>query len=179
LDRLGEKTAKKCLDILHANKEISLEVCLGALSIPMIGQSTIKAIIEAGCDSLTKFGQLSANEFAQVPGVGPTKSESLAQGLKDNQQLILDLLANGVKIKEKTIGRLTGQSFCFTGSLSIKRAEAEQMVIDAGGIIKASVGKGLSILVISDPNSQSSKAVKARELGTKLINEEEFLEMLQ
>jgi DNA ligase (NAD+) len=179
LDRMGDKSAQKCYDILHANKEISLEVCLGALSIPMIGQSTIKAIMDAGCDTLTKFGQLGANEFAQVPGVGPTKSESLAQGLKDNQQLILDLLTNGVKIKKKIIGKLTNKSLCFTGTMSHKRAELEQMVVEAGGTVKSSVGKGLTYLVINDTASTSSKAQAARKLGTSLISEDEFLSMIE
>jgi len=63
--------------ILWDNSEVSLEVFLGALSIPMIGQSTIKAIMNAGCDTLEKFGQLGADEFEQVPGVGPTKAKLL------------------------------------------------------------------------------------------------------
>jgi DNA ligase (NAD+) len=179
LDRMGDKSAQKCYDILHANKEIPLEIFLGALSIPMIGQSTIKAIMDAGCDTLTKFGQLGANEFAQVPGVGPTKSESLAQGLKDNQQLILDLLTNGVKIKKKIIGKLTNKSLCFTGTMAHKRAELEQMVVEAGGTVKSSVGKGLTYLVINDTASTSSKAQAARKLGTSLISEDEFLSMIE
>jgi len=77
LDRLGDKTANKCHAILWENSEIPLEVFLGGLSIPMIGQSTIKAIMNVGCDTLTKFGQLGAAEFEQVPGDGPTKAKSM------------------------------------------------------------------------------------------------------
>ena len=178
LDRLGEKTAKKCLDILHANKEVSLEVFLGALSIQMIGQSTIKLIMSAGCDTLEKFGQLSATEFEKVGGVGPVKAKSLAEGLLHNQQLILDLLANGVKIKDKVVGKLTGKSFAITGTLSIKRAEVEKLIQDNGGEIKSSVGKGLGYLIIADPQSTSSKAQAARKLGTVLINEAQFLDLI-
>ena len=179
LDRLGEKTAKKCLGILDDNKEVSLEVFLGALSIPLIGQSTIKLIIKAGCDNLEKFGQLDADAFSQVAGVGPVKAQSLADGLKHNQQLILDLLANGVKIKEIIDGKLTGKSFAITGTLSIKRAEVEKMIQDNGGEIKSSVGKGLTYLVIADPNSTSSKAQAARKLGTTLISEDDFLNLVK
>lgn len=179
LDRLGEKTAKKCLDILHANTEISLEVFLGALSIPMIGQSTIKAIMNAGCDTLERFGQLGAAEFEEVPGVGPTKAQSLADGLRHNQKLILDILENGVKIKAKIVGTLTGKSICFTGSMKTKRPVLEKMAADAGADVKGSVGKGLSYLCIADPNSTSSKAVAARKLGTTLISEEDFLKLIE
>src|SRR5579885_41562 len=179
LDRLGEKTAKKCLDILWANNEVPLEVFLGGMSIPMIGQSTIKSIMNAGCDTLEKFGQLGANEFGQVPGVGPTKAQSLADGLRKYQQVILDLLKNGVKIKARVQGKLTGKSVCFTGSMKNKRPVLEKMASEAGADVKSSVGKGLTYLVIADPNSTSSKAQAARKLGTTLISEDEFLDMVQ
>jgi len=179
LDRLGDKTAQKCYDILWANNEISLEVLLGALSIPMIGQSTIKAIMSAGCDTLKKFGQLSAKEFEQVPGVGPTKAKSLEDGLKHNQDIILALLSNGLKIKAKVFGALTGKSVCFTGSMENKRPVLEKMAADAGADVKGSVGKGLTYLVIADPNSSSSKAQAARKLGTVLISEDDFLDLVK
>lgn len=179
LDRLGEKTAKKVLEILDANKEVPLEVFLGALSIPMIGQSTIKAIMNAGCDSLEKFGQLGSAQFEQVPGVGPTKAKSLADGLAANQKLILRILDNGVKIKVRATGTLTGKSVCFTGSMQTKRPVLEKMAADAGADVKGSVGKGLTYLVIADPNSTSSKAVAARKLGTTLISEDEFLDLVK
>lgn len=179
LDRLGEKTAKKCLDILWSNKEISIEVFLGALSIPFIGQSMIKLITKAGCDTLEKFGQLSAAEFEQVPGVGPTKAKSLADGLRHNQKLILSLLDNGVIIKDKIVGVLTNKSICFTGSMKNKRPVLEKMAVEAGADVKGTVGKGLTYLVIADPNSTSSKAVAARKLGTTLISEDEFLDLVK
>jgi DNA ligase (NAD+) len=179
LDRVGEKTAQKCYDILWANSEVSLEVFLGALSIQMIGQSTIKAIMNAGCDTLEKFGQLDARDFEMVPGVGPTKACSLSDGLSNNRQLILDILANGVSIRDKIVGVLSGKSICFTGSMTNKRPVLEKMAADVGADVKSSVGKNLSYLVISDVNSQSSKAVAARKLGTELISEEDFLEMIK
>jgi DNA ligase (NAD+) len=179
LDHLGEKTAKKVLDILWANKQVPLEVFLGALSIPMIGQSTIKAIMNAGCDDLTKFGQLGSREFEQVPGVGPTKAKFLADGLQHNQKLILQLLKNGVEIKARATGTLTGKSICFTGAMKNKRPVLEKMAADAGADVKGSVGKGLTYLVIADPNSSSSKAQAARKLGTTLISEDDFLDMVK
>lgn len=179
LDRMGQKSAQKCFDILWANVDVPLDVFLGALSIQMIGGSTIRAIMNAGCDTLEKFGQLKAEDFEQVPGVGPTKSMFLADGLRRNQKLILKLLENGVKIKDKIVGIMTGKSICFTGAMQNKRPVLEKMAADAGADIKASVGKGLTYLVIADPNSTSSKAVTARKLGTTLLSEEDFIELLK
>ena len=179
IDRMGQKSAQKCYDNLWAAKEIPLEVFLGGLSIPMIGQSTIKAIMNAGCDTLERFGQLNAQAFEQVPGVGPTKAKSLADGLKTYQQVILDILDSGVKIKDKVQGTMTGKSVCFTGSMKMKRPLLEKMAAEAGADVKSSVGKGLTYLVIADPNSTSSKAQAARKLGTTLISEEEFLDLVK
>jgi DNA ligase (NAD+) len=179
LDRMGDKSAQKCYDILWSNKEVSLEVFLGALSIQMIGQSTIKAIMKAGCDTLEKFGQLGASQFEMVPGVGPTKAKFLADGLRHNQALILDILACGVNIKAPIVGTLTGKSVCFTGAMQNKRPVLEKMAADAGADVKGSVGKGLTYLIIADPNSTSSKAQAARKLGTVLVSEEDFLKMVE
>lgn len=178
IDRMGKKSAQKCYDLLWASKEVPLEVFLGALSIPMIGQSTIKLIMGSGCDTLERFGQLNAAAFEQVAGVGPIKAKSLADGLKNNQVLILDILSTGVLIKVRTVGALTGSSICFTGAMQNKRPVLEKMAADAGGDVKSSVGKGLTYLVIADPNSTSSKAVAARKLGTKLLSEDEFIKMV-
>jgi len=178
IDRMGKKSAKKCFDSLWANNIVSLDVFIGALSIPMIGSSTIRQIMNVGCDTLEKFGQLGATEFEMVPGVGPSKAASLANGLVQNQKLILDLLDNGVKLKAKVIGKMSGSSVCFTGAMKNKRPVLEKMAADAGADVKSSVGKGLTYLVIADPNSTSSKAVAARKMGTVLISEEEFLDMV-
>lgn len=181
LDRMGEKSAQKCFEILWdpSNTNISLDVFLGALSIPMIGGSTIRAIMKAGCDTLEKFGQLDANQFEKVAGVGPTKAQFLADGLVQNQKMILTLIDNGITIKAKAKGKLSNKSVCFTGSMVNKRPILEKMAADVGADVKSAVGKGLTYLVIADPNSTSSKAQAARKMGTTLISEDEFLDLVK
>ena len=75
-------------------------------------------------------------------------------------------------------GKLEGLSFCFTGKLeTMKRAEAEQLVIENGGEAKKSVIKNLSYLV-TNSTEQTVKFEKAQEQGTKIISEQEFLDMI-
>jgi ATP-dependent Lhr-like helicase len=76
---------------------------------------------------------------------------------------------------------LAGRSVCFTGALvgklngsSITRDQAQAMAQQAGLVIKANVSKGLDLLVVADPDSQSGKAKKARELGTRVVGEMVF-----
>jgi DNA ligase (NAD+) len=80
------------------------------------------------------------------------------------------------KVRPK--GALSGLSFCFTGAANKPRKELLQIVEDNGGTPYDSVDKTLSYLVIADLNSTSSKAVKARKLGVKMITEDQFLRMV-
>ena len=175
IERMGEKSANTVLNMLNSNKELTLEKFLGSLSIPTIGETVISMVTSAGYNTLESIRSASVEDFSKINGLGPVKSQNLYEGLQSYSELMEDLIDLGVSIKEKK-GGLLGKSFCFTGALSIKRAEAESMVEKAGGSIK-SVGKGLDYLVIADPNSNSSKAVKAKKLGTKCISEQQFLEM--
>lgn len=174
IDRMGQKSAAKCHKLLWEAKEVPLEVFLGAISIPTIGQSTIKAIINAGCDSLQKFGQLTVANFEEVPGVGPTKAKSLADGLKHNQQLILDILDAGVTIKVKAVGVLTGTQIAITGSTKNKRADLQKFITDNGGENKSSISKSCTHLV-SNEKSESSKTKAALKLGIKVILEDDLI----
>ena len=76
---------------------------------------------------------------------------------------------------------MTGLSVCFTGALAgmidghlITRAEAQELATQAGLIVKGGVTKGLDLLVVADPDSQSGKARRARELGTRVMAEAVF-----
>ena len=66
-----------------------------------------------------------------------------------------------------------------TGTLSIKRSEIEKIIADNGGEFRNSVGKNLTYLIIADPQSTSSKAQAARKVGTTLIDENTFLNMIK
>ena len=69
-------------------------------------------------------------------------------------------------------------SICFTGALSISRNEASKLAKAAGFEVKGGVSKGLDYLVTNDPNSGSSKNKKAKSLGTKVIDEAEFMKLM-
>ena len=76
---------------------------------------------------------------------------------------------------------LAGLSVCFTGALVgriddqlITRDQAQALAQQAGLIVKKNVSKGLDLLVVADPDSQSGKAKKAREFGTRVMAEAVF-----
>ncbi len=179
IERMGEKSATKCFDILHANKTIPLEIFLGGLSIPLVGTSTIKTIMAAGYPDLTAIQKMTIEQMEAVNGIGPQKAASLYKGLKDNKELIQKLLEQGITIKmQNAKGKLTGMFICITGSTNIKRSDLEKMIETNGGVFKSSVSKDTTHLVIADINSQSSKAVKARKQGIILMSEAELLDVI-
>lgn len=79
---------------------------------------------------------------------------------------------------ESSNSNISGKVFVLTGKMPKKRNEYETMISSKGGIVAGSVSKNTDYLVIADVSSTSSKAVKARKLGTKLISPEELEELL-
>ena len=79
---------------------------------------------------------------------------------------------------ESSNSNISGKVFVLTGKMPKKRNEYEAMITSKGGIVAGSVSKNTDYLVIADVGSTSSKAVKARKLGTKLISPEELKELL-
>jgi DNA ligase (NAD+) len=179
IDRMAEKSAQNVLQTLWAKNPIPLENLLGALSIPLCGSSTIRAAMDAGLDTWPKILASNEADFEAVPGVGPVRAHALDTWLSGVGSGIMGrLFSHGVEILKPIEGVLTGQSFCFTGAMQTKRPILEQLVKDHGGAVKSSVTKGLTCLVIADPNSTSSKAKVARKNGTQCISEKAFLQMV-
>lgn len=179
LDRMGKKSATNCFNSLHKCKEFTIEQIIGSLSIDGVGTSTMKLVVGAGYDTFDKLSLCTIDQFSKIAGLGPVKANNLYHGLIENKIIIEKLIQNGLKVKVKVSGVLSGKSVCFTGKSNLPRKELERMAEDAGGIVKSSVGKGLTFLVLADPTSTSSKAESARKLGTKCISEEEFIKVIQ
>lgn len=75
----------------------------------------------------------------------------------------------------KKEGPLTGKSFVFTG---FRSKELEAAIVDAGGTMSSGVSRNTSFLVTAEPDSTSTKAVKARELGVTVIGQQQLRDML-
>ena len=116
----------------------------------------------------------AVDSFAEI------MAETFVGGMNENRDEMLSLVDSGtIVLREQSGGKLEGLSFCFTGELvSMKRADAQNLVKENGGSVKSSVVKGLSYLVTNDTTSGSSKNVKAAQLGIPIINEKDFLAMV-
>ena len=179
VDRISESGAGKLLGLLQDKREQPIEVLLGALSIPLCASQTIQMVTDAGYDTWEAMAKVDLASLQAIPGLGPVKAGALHDWLQGSgQSIVADLLSAGVSIKARVRGTFTGKSFCFTGTMQRKRSELLNLVVRNGGVVKGNVAKGLTYLVIADPNSESSKAVSARKLGVQCISEEAFLAMV-
>ncbi|MFO0761064.1 MAG: NAD-dependent DNA ligase LigA [Byssovorax sp.] len=177
--KFGEKIAKKCIEQLTSRLPLTLPVFIAALGMDNFALQTAKLLISAGYTSIEKLLAAKEEELAVINGLGPIKAAGIVRGLRAREEEIKRLLAAGiVPVTPSQEGPLSGLSFCFTGASTRPRNELVQMVESRGGKALASVTKDLSYLVIADPASTSSKAVKARKLGTKLIDEDGLLALI-
>lgn len=170
---LGESGRKAVINLLN-KKEITIEELIGSLGINLWGRSMVKVLTDAGYNTLEKLFTLSALEMTSVKGISIIKAKEFCNGLSKNYPLINKLISNGVTIK-KNSGHLNGVSFCMTG---FRDSALQEAIESKGGSIKSSVSKGLTYLIVLDTNSTSSKAEKARSLGTKIINVDEARNMI-
>jgi len=178
LDSHKTVSAKRILRSIEKAREVSLPKFFAALNIPGVGVTTFTALEKNGYATVDAVIRARASVISVIPGIGSKTAQALVEGVTAKEGLIRRLLDNRVIVKQKIVGKLTGQSFCFTGQISLKRETAMKYVESLGGEIKTSVGRGLTYLVQADPKSNSGKSVKARSYGTKVIGEPEFMSLV-
>jgi DNA ligase (NAD+) len=174
--KVGDSTAKRVMKNLRAKMELRIADFVGSLGIDMWGRSMTQFIVDAGLDTLEKMEDATVAQISAIPGVGDTKAVKFVEGFRRSRKMIDELLAAGVEVKKPiTGGKLSGVSFCFTG---VRDPAFADDLLEAGGTVKNSVGKGLTYLVAKDPKSNSGKAKKARAQGTEVISLEEAKALL-
>jgi DNA ligase (NAD+) len=173
----GKKMAKKCHDILHANKSLPLELVLASLNIPNFGISTSTDVVQAGFDTVEKVLNTDFNDLKGVPNIGEKTALYIQEGIMIRRDLILEL-SNVLDIKPPAQGSLSGKTICITGDLSAPRKAVEKAIMSVGGSPKGSVSKNTSFLVTNQPDVESSKMKKAKKYGTPIIDEAELMRII-
>lgn len=175
LSGYGELSAQKLLAPLTDKRELPLPTFIAALGIPSVSRETAKLLVGAGYDSVDAILAAAPEALAEIEGLGAIKAEKILTGLASRRDEIARLAEVGVRTTTlEEAGPLAGLSFCFSGPASRPRKELQAIVENNGGQVAAGVKKGLTYLVLSDADSTSSKAQKARKLGTEIIDEGAF-----
>jgi DNA ligase (NAD+) len=185
LPRFAEKSVDNLLLSVEKAREISLPKFLVGLSITQVGEET-------AIDLAKHFGdieKLSRAKFADLQildGIGPIVAQALVDWFADkNNIILLNNLLKQVKISNfryseslNGTGKLTGQSFVLTGTLSeMSRDEAKNKIRLLGGDVSEAVSTKTTYLVAGE--NAGSKLEKAQKLGVKVLNEKDFLDLIK
>lgn len=181
LDRFAEISARKLVDAIQSKKNPPLEKFVLGLGIRHVGAQTAIDLANT-FQSIEALQKATIEELEDVEGVGTVVAESIVAWFadEDNIRLLEKFERLGVRPHyEKKSGKLTGQSFVVTGTLeSMSRDAAADRIRSLGGTFQTSVAKDTTYLVAGGKVG-ASKLKKAEQHGTKIIDESEFLELVE
>jgi DNA ligase (NAD+) len=184
LERMAEKSAQNIVDALEQSKHTTLNRFLFALGIRHVGESTAKDLARY-FGKLDAIMQADAEHLLAVPDVGPVVAQSIVDFFSEahNREVVQQLRALGVHWEEhegtstQTLP-LTGKTFVLTGTLaSLSRDEAKSRLEALGAKVAGSVSKKTGYVVAGA--EAGSKLDKAQELGVTVLDEQQFLALLE
>ncbi|MBO4356126.1 MAG: NAD-dependent DNA ligase LigA [Clostridia bacterium] len=182
LDGFGQKAAANLIDSIALSKTRGGERLLYSLGIRQVGKKASENIMRKFTDIRNLF-EASEDDLVSVNDVGQTTANSVIEFFKEesNRQMVNEMIDMGVSpiatnvLVENT--KLSGLKFVITGTLSsLTRSEAEQIIKNLGGEISSSVSRKTDYLVCGE--NPGSKFDKASSLGIRILNEKEFLDMV-
>jgi DNA ligase (NAD+) len=181
LDRFADISAKKLINAIADKKTPTLEKFILGLGIRHVGAQT--AIDLAGrFESITALQQATIEQLEEIEGIGKVVAESVIAWFADpdNEALIEKFATLGVKpFYQKKTGSLVGKNFVITGSLeTMSRDVAADRIRALGGTFQTSVAKDTTYLVAGGKVG-ASKLQKAESYGTKVIDEQELVKLIE
>jgi DNA ligase (NAD+) len=185
LERMGEKSAQNFLDAVAGSKSRDLWRVVFGLGILHVGAGVAKSLGRHFA-STEHLAAATVEELTNIDDVGEVIAQSLSQWFGDNRnrELVERLRKAGVNMKSAlyqpraAAGPFTGKTFVLTGTLpTLKREEATTKIEALGGKVSSSVSKKTDYVVAGE--DAGSKLEKARQLGVKTLDEQEFLKLCE
>jgi len=179
LPRFADKSAENLINAIEISKQKNLARFIYALGIQNVGEHISKILVDK-FKSLEKLISTSNDDLLNIHEIGPETVNSISSFFKEKRNLkeIENMRKFGIKatFSEEKIEKnrlLAGKSFVFTGGLkNFNREDAKKIVEELGGKTTSNVSKNIDYVVVGD--EPGSKYEKAKKLGLKIINEEEF-----
>ena len=183
LDRMAEKSSQNLLDAIEKSKLTSLPRFIYALGIRNVGESTAKDLAGFYGD-LYEIMKQTEESLQLVPDIGPTVAKSISDFFMQtkSREVIESLISLGVHwpkydIKKSASGIFATKTFVLTGTLpSMSREEAKSIIEMNGGKVIGSVSKKTDYVVVG--SDAGSKLATAKELGVKIISQQELLKLI-
>lgn len=186
LERMGKKSAVNIMEGIRASKEVPFERVLFALGIRFVGETTAKTLVKA-FRSIDALAEASLDDLMQVDEIGVRIAQSILQYFADarNREIIERLREAGVQMQmaeqdsSEYTDKLAGKSIVISGVFAHhSRDEYKDMIEKNGGKNVGSISKKTTFILAGE-NMGPSKLEKAQKLGVPIINEDEFLKMLE
>ena len=183
LERMADTSASNVTAAIERSKSRPLARVIFALGILHVG-SEMAEVLASHFWSVDPLSRATEEELVEIPSVGPKIAQSIAEYFRDQGNLdIIDKLRRaGVRLEEEGPHEerylpLAGMQFVVTGRLEgITRALAEARIKELGGVVGGSVSRKTNYLVAGE--DPGSKLAQAKKLGTLLLSEVEFLQMV-
>ncbi|MEG6566890.1 NAD-dependent DNA ligase LigA [Thermoanaerobacterium saccharolyticum] len=183
LDRMGDKSVKNLINAIDESKGRDLDRLIFGLGIDLIGSKAAN-ILANHFKTMESLEKATFDELTEIEEIGPKMADSVVAFFKEKQNLdiIYRLKAAGVNMRKRDAKNVNndfeGLTFVLTGTLEkYTRDEAKKLIEERGGKVTGSVSKKTDYVVVgTDPGSKLSRA---QELGIKILNEEEFENMLK
>ncbi|MBO6134845.1 MAG: NAD-dependent DNA ligase LigA [Lachnospiraceae bacterium] len=185
LDGFGEKSYQNIISSVDKSRDTECFRVINALGIIGIGTANAKILARHFENDIEKIVNADESELQGIDDIGPVLAKSIKDFFSDtNNKRILDDITKEVKIKKDSIkgaAKLNGMTFVITGSLENfeNRDELVKAIEDNGGKTATSVSKNTNYLINNDVTSNSTKNKKAKELGVKIISENDFIKMIK
>jgi DNA ligase (NAD+) len=181
LERMGHKSASNVIEAIEKSKTQPLWRLITALGINLIGAQSAQ-ILADHFGSLDALMKADLQLLKTIDQIGPKMADSVYHYFRDQKNLtvINALLASGVSPTHRAVqktDKLAGKTIVVTGTLkSFSRQHAEAAVKNAGGKTSSSVSKKTDFVLAGE--NPGSKIQKAKDLGIKIIDEQQFMDMI-
>ncbi|MEK7867756.1 MAG: NAD-dependent DNA ligase LigA [Candidatus Omnitrophota bacterium] len=182
LERMADKSATNLISAIETSKSNSFNRLVYGLGIRHVGVRSAWVLVSR-FKSLDRLASSGIEELQSINEIGPVMAESIFNFFRteENKKIIEKLRYNGVNIEEKDSflksKNLEGKTFVVTGSLeNFSRNEIEELIRKAGGNASSSVSKNTDYIVAG--KEPGSKFEKAKQLGVKIIDENEFKKLI-
>ena len=185
MERLGDKSADNILAGIVASKNVPWSRVLFALGIRMVGETTAKKIAKR-FPSIDALQTATKEELMAIDDVGDQIADNIIAYFADikNQEIVSRLRQAGLQMEAEggewkaESDKLAGKTIVISGTFNQHSRDEYKDIIEAnGGKNSGSVSKKTSFILAGE-NMGPEKRKKAESLGVPLVNEEEFLDML-